>query len=553
MKRSIEGVYVNLNPPVNKLPKQTTLDSFFGITINNTRKNTIMTSGQNNFQIAGSSNMAVNNQEAGVLRNYRPATATVCMEIYQKLRAIFPDLRKDYILSFCPPTWANGVNHDVQFSAIVDDLLANEEFWLYEEKKIENQATTSNATTILSVDKTADYLAEIFPNADPQYLRNSAECFIDQNDVKKFVELQLVTPNYPTREKYLEKLKLTQEQERYTINFRVEDFIKLFPDPFAYFQDRSRKCEYNIVAFEFLKAFYNRIRLAPIRDAYVRHQYNLSCTARALNNRKGFMKSVRLSEEMPTDNIPLLQEMAFIRHQHEIRQYVKSIRRIDNVEFRKLKAINGLISCQCCYDDQCMPSKCSTCDNGHNFCHSCIIKGTDTKLGDGETHVLCFLMCGGEFSLSTLQSIIAPTTFSILLKKRQAADIMAAGLEGLVSCPFCHFASIPAEGDKVFKCFNPECMKETCIKCKQLNHVPLRCNEVEIEDKARKYIEEKMTQALARTCYKCNKSFFKEEGCNKITCPCGANMCFICDKPILDYHHFRGQGCDDMTKYVHFY
>lgn len=109
-----------------------------------------------------------------------------------------------------------------------------------------------------------------------------------------------------------------------------------------------------------------------------------------------------------------------------------------------------------------MPSKCSSCDNGHIFCNSCIIKGVELKLAESETHIRCFINCTSEFSLSILQKVLSPTTFSILLRKRQEAEIMAAGLKGLVSCPFCHFASIPPPEDKVFKCLNPDCMKESC-------------------------------------------------------------------------------------------
>lgn len=77
--------------------------------------------------------------------------------------------------------------------------------------------------------------------------------------------------------------------------------------------------------------------------------------------------------------------------------------------------------------------------------------------------------------------------------------------------------------------------------CKELNHVPLTCDEANLK-KAYHYLEEKMTKALIHTCYKCNRPFFKEEGCNKMTCICGAVMCYICDQPVNNYEHFRGQG-----------
>ena len=77
--------------------------------------------------------------------------------------------------------------------------------------------------------------------------------------------------------------------------------------------------------------------------------------------------------------------------------------------------------------------------------------------------------------------------------------------------------------------------------------MPLRCNEVEKQDQEeeRKKIEERLSEAMMRECWKCKVKYFKEEGCNKMTCPragCGAKMCYLCKAQVTDYTHFYGQG-----------
>lgn len=56
----------------------------------------------------------------------------------------------------------------------------------------------------------------------------------------------------------------------------------------------------------------------------------------------------------------------------------------------------------------------------------------------------------------------------------------------------------------------------------------------------RTFIEAKLSEAMLRTCHTCNKRFMKETGCNKMTCVCGASMCYVCREPDIDYDHFNG-------------
>ncbi|XP_001603062.1 uncharacterized protein LOC100119259 [Nasonia vitripennis] len=474
---------------------------------------------------------------------FQPSTVALDPKIYNKLRSMFPDVRKSYVKKICmnPPGGAY-LNKDQLLDALINHLLKEGDAHLRTINYMAEQEHQNKIST-LSVDEKYEYLLGIFPDADPTYLRDFVEksCSTEQI-LQEFIQQKLEKKDYPTKAQYLAKIKITEQIKQYTTDFKVEQFLELFPDPFKHFEDQSRKCDYQPIAMEFLKSFFNRNKVNTISRQYLQSGYNLSLTAKALSEIGSDMKSKRMTPEMPTENIPLLQEMAFVKNKKYIQNHVDTLKAKEEELFKALQEKNLLITCQCCFNDECMPTKSAECNSGHIFCFDCIIRGTESKLADGEAHVKCFTNCESEFSLATLQKILPPTTFSALLKKRQAAEIMAAGMDDLVSCPFCHFASIPPPEDRIFKCLNPECMKETCRQCKELNHIPLRCDEVIKTDKARHLIEEKMTQALLRTCYNCKKQFYKEDGCNKMQCYCGALMCYLCDKPVKGYSHFNPQG-----------
>ena len=64
-------------------------------------------------------------------------------------------------------------------------------------------------------------------------------------------------------------------------------------------------------------------------------------------------------------------------------------------------------------------------------------------------------------------------------------------------------------------------------------------------------IEELRTRARLRSCPTCDKTFLKESGCNKVTCPnCLTSICYCCRKIVSaqGYDHFYVEGKDDLQQ-----
>nr|XP_045585019.1 uncharacterized protein LOC123747070 [Procambarus clarkii] len=208
---------------------------------------------------------------------------------------------------------------------------------------------------------------------------------------------------------------------------------------------------------------------------------------------------------------------------------------------------NELHECSICYEEQVLEKNMATCNayyNFHKFCIDCIRKHVAAQIGLGHSSFRCMNgYCESEFSWRTLQRVMEPVVFEKIQERKQQDEIRAAGIDNLESCPFCNFMIImPNQENKVLECLNPECLKESCRLCKDVSHIPYRCSEIEKEDQkdARTVLENRMAEAMIRECPKCMKRFIIEAGCNRMVCPCGSVMCYLC-KTILgnDYNHFE--------------
>ncbi|KAH6895374.1 hypothetical protein B0T10DRAFT_477772 [Thelonectria olida] len=90
-----------------------------------------------------------------------------------------------------------------------------------------------------------------------------------------------------------------------------------------------------------------------------------------------------------------------------------------------------------------------------------------------------------------------------------------------------------------FTCQNPECKRVSCLSCSKSWRDIHVCNESSLVA-LRTQVEQAMSMAIKRVCPRCNTSFVKNAGCNKLTCPCGYKMCYVCRADLSDegYRHF---------------
>ncbi|KAK5998373.1 E3 ubiquitin-protein ligase [Cladobotryum mycophilum] len=90
-----------------------------------------------------------------------------------------------------------------------------------------------------------------------------------------------------------------------------------------------------------------------------------------------------------------------------------------------------------------------------------------------------------------------------------------------------------------FSCQNPQCKRVSCLSCSKAWTDIHVCNESSLVA-LRTQVEQAMSMAIKRVCPRCNTSFVKNAGCNKLTCPCGYKMCYVCRADLSDegYRHF---------------
>ncbi|XP_060070591.1 uncharacterized protein LOC132550525 [Ylistrum balloti] len=406
-------------------------------------------------------------------------------------------------------------------------------------------------------------LKDIFPDCDPNYLYSALEDRKDEKDrVKNLAISMLEKKDYPKLKEVLDnERKLKRRQNIVTATFDLKEFLAKFSDPELFFCDKEKvvsKNYKNHVSVQ-LQNDFRELSEEYLQQILEANNFCLTlCKRTVLTNISDlgdFMSELFLPTQRPLLPLPeepeelFFNEMLYLQHQEEIQNHLKEQKMLRELRLEEAKANDELLSCECCFDDECLFEDMTSCQDGHLFCKECVRRSSEVVIGDGKSSFPCLSdNCVYHFPLPVLQAVMSPNMFSILLRRMQEEEVKQAAIPDLVSCPFCSFATIISNpDDKVFKCLNPECLKESCRLCGEPSHIPLRCNEVEKQGETdmRTYIETRVTEAMLRKCHRCHKRFIKEAGCNKMTCTCGATQCYVCRAEDIDYYHFNRTDCDN--------
>ena len=203
--------------------------------------------------------------------------------------------------------------------------------------------------------------------------------------------------------------------------------------------------------------------------------------------------------------------------------------------------------CGCCFTDYPIDESVA-CGQGHLFCQDCLKNYIQAIVFGGGKSTLACLGPNCDATVSTIDlGFIEPKLLERLLE-RQQRDMLAMAFgdskeDNVHQCPSCNFTCLVEANVQVFKCF--QCAKESCQYCgvdwekhKDYGNV---CSDVEGEDesKVRLKTEEAMTTALVRKCPKCSALILKQDGCNFMTCQCGAHFCYACRQSLDNSQHLN--------------
>lgn len=234
-------------------------------------------------------------------------------------------------------------------------------------------------------------------------------------------------------------------------------------------------------------------------------------------------------------------------------------------------------SCPLCFDDK-YGSECfrmSTCK--HVFCSECLIACCEIHVKDGSIQNLKCpeVDCKELIPEEILQLVLTEEEYERW--ERLLLQRTLESMQDVIYCPRCSIAVV-LEGNEDTHGYCMSCRFDFCTLCKDQFHIGkcdsaqekvekrikslnltadqlLNLNDQQIREQFRNSdvvvkLKEKVQKDLNviktqdflgkfKLCPKCRATVDKFEGCNKVTCRCGAIFCYVCGRSITGYEHFN--------------
>lgn len=204
--------------------------------------------------------------------------------------------------------------------------------------------------------------------------------------------------------------------------------------------------------------------------------------------------------------------------------------------------------CACCFGEY-MECQMIRCSEGHMFCANCLSKYVVDRVTGGETalHCMAVAACTGTYSHALLSKRLESRLYDTYTIREFQESLNRAAINNLYQCPKCEFAVIIDDIiDNRFVCMNAKCGYISCIRCHALYHLNTACGTAS-DANIRTTIEEIFTRNKMRNCPACAQEFTRIDGCNKMTCVCGAKSCYLCRQRVQDYTHFYNDFGANIT------
>ena len=186
-------------------------------------------SSSDSITTATSSNISGKNQESYNRQEVK--------ELFTKLRSMFPQ-KSDVVINNTIQRNLNNLDINLLCNALIEDKSENKQdvIIINNRNKQHEQArptTSSNA----SIEDDLDIILQIVPDCDPDYIKNELKVQSKhQNRGDIIVANLLERKNYPRLKDKLIVSKKENKLENYlNMEISIEDFLKIYPQPFDYF------------------------------------------------------------------------------------------------------------------------------------------------------------------------------------------------------------------------------------------------------------------------------------------------------------------------------